>query len=211
MKIWKTWIASALITLPLTVAVGTASANGKDAKEVSYSFDIASSNFTNCGDPPRETTCLGTGVRATRFASQVGNNEHEEIFVDVSVFEIHQHANGTFEIGRLVDHGSGSGDVDVDGLGSAHVDTTFRMDAGATAKVRFALAGTGTASPYSGNTDVSESGCPSGVANINYRGSDRDAVATGQISIGGVVQVPTTAAGPASINIERDKGSCTTA
>lgn len=211
MTTWRRLAASALFVLPLTVATATANADAREAKEVSYHFGIAGSNFTNCTSPPQETTCLGSGVRAVQLATQVGNVETETVFVEVNVFEIHQHANGTFEIGRLVDHGSGAGEVDIDGFHSAQVRASFAMAAGATAHLRFALTGTGATSAYSGNENVSESGCPTGTAHIDYRGAERQALATGTLSIGGVVQQPTTAAGPAFINIERDTGRCTTA
>jgi hypothetical protein len=83
------------------------------------------------------------------------------------------------------------------------------MGDGSTAVVRFSLSGTGAISPYSGTATVDETACPSGTADISYRGRTRDAIATGQLTIGGVVQVPTVAAGPAFLQSEHDEGACT--
>jgi hypothetical protein len=202
-------LSSALIALPLTMFAGTAQAGGKGAVEVSYTFNIGSSNFTNCPPVATEVTCMGTGVRVTRIASEVGDAEHRDVSIDVNVFAIHLHPNGGFEIGVLLNSGSGSGRTEFDGVRSATIKGSVPMGDGSTAVVRFSLAGTGAISPYSGTATVDEAGCPSGTADINYRGRTRDALATGQVTIGGVVQVPTVAAGPAFLQSERDDGACT--
>jgi hypothetical protein len=209
MKKWNALLSSALIVLPLTMFGSTAHADKTAGIEVSYDFNVGSSNFTTCPAQAAEMMCLGTGVRVSRVASEVGDAEHRDVSIDVNVFAIHLHPDGSFEIGELLNSGSGTGRADFNGVRSAMVSGAVPMADGSTAMVRFSLAGTGVASPYSGTANVDEPACPSGTADIGYRGRTREAVATGQLSIGGVVQVPTVAAGPASLLVEHDEGACT--
>jgi hypothetical protein len=209
MKKWNALLSSALIVLPLTTFGGSAHADNNAGMEVSYDFNIASSNFTNCPIPAAEATCLGTGVRVSRVASEVGDTEHRDLSIDVNVFAVHLHPDGSFEIGALLNSGSGTGRASFDGVRSAMVRGAVPMGDGSTAMVRFTLVGTGITSPYSGTANVDEPACPSGTADINYHGRTRDALATGQLTIGAVMQVPTVAAGPASLLVEHDEGACT--
>jgi hypothetical protein len=209
MKQWKMVLVSASLAMPIVMATGSADAGSKESARVRYDFKVASSNFTDCPTPAIETVCLGTGVRVTQVKSKVGEMESKATSIDVNVFEIHLHPDGTFEIGTLVNSGSGSGRLELEDLRSAKVRGSVAMSDGSTAVVRFALAATGPVSPYSGSATVDEPGCPSGSADIAYSGKSTDAIATGQVTIGSDVQVPTVAAGPASMLTERDKGACT--
>jgi hypothetical protein len=209
MKQWKTLLVSASLVMPIVMATGTAQAGSNESARVRYDFKVASSDFTDCPTPAIETVCLGTGVRVTQIKSKVGEMESKATTIDVNVVEVHLHADGTFEIGALVTSGSGSGRLELEDLRSAKVRGSVAMSDGSTAVVRFSLTATGPVSPYSGSATVDEPGCPSGSADIAYSGKSTEAVATGQLTIGTDIQVPTVAAGPAFMLTERDKGACT--
>jgi hypothetical protein len=209
MKKCTALLSSALIVLPLTLLSGTAHADHGRGIEVSYDFSVASSNFTSCPTPAAEVTCLGTGVRVTLLKSEVGDVEHRDVSIDVNVFAVHLHPDGSFEIGDLLNSGSGTGRAKFNGVRSATVMGAVSMGDGSTAMVQFSLGGTGLSSPYSGTASVDEPACPSGTADIAFRGRSREALASGQLTIGGIVQVPTVAAGPASLLSEHDEGACT--
>jgi hypothetical protein len=155
-------------------------------------------------------TCLGASVRAEAVRSEVGEMESRTRTVSVTVVEVHLHADGSFEIGAVVNSGSGPGHIKAEGVKSARVSAAVPMADGSTAMVQFRLKGSGPSTPFSGTETVPEPGCASGSADLTFMGMSRDAVATGQLTIGTDVQVPTVAAGPAFLVSERDRGECTT-
>ncbi|MFM2078384.1 MAG: hypothetical protein RJA49_2274 [Actinomycetota bacterium] len=210
MKLSKTLVACGLVLGSTSWVSGTVSAHSSESTRVRVQLNVAGTNFTDCPIVPAEMTCLGAAVRAEAVRSEVGDMESRTRTVSVTVVEVHLHADGTFEIGAVVNSGSGPGRVKAEGVRSARVKAAVPMSDGSTAMVQFRLKGTGPSTPFSGMATEPQPGCASGSADVSFKGKSRDATATGQLTIGTDVQVPTDAAGPAFLQSERDRGVCTT-
>jgi hypothetical protein len=208
MKFFR-WFA---VAAPIVVAVALAPASAATAagnEPAAATFRAADMDTTDCPIPTSELDCLGTHISAQLLNNKVGQTSQESHIILVSVFHVHEHANGTFDVDPLpFVMGQLDTPVRFRPLSSAHIVGSVPMGDGSTAVIDVLLQGDGPSFVQHFTGIFGEGLCSNGVATGDNTFEQKEALATGSAIIEGGVQSPTTAVAPAGLFVARSTGHC---
>jgi hypothetical protein len=208
MKLFRRFAVAA----PFVVAVALAPASTAVAagnEQAASTFRAADMDTTDCPIPTSELDCLGTHISAQLVNDKVGQTSQEGHIIQVSVFHVHEHANGTFDVDpQPFVTGQLDTPVRFRPLTSAHIVGSVPMSDGSTAVIDVLLQGDEPSFVAKFIGPFGEGLCPSGFAIGNNTFEQKEAIATGSATIEGGVQTPTTAVAPASLFVARSTGQC---
>jgi hypothetical protein len=203
-------IATAAL-IPIVVSSGAAEAHQSHQKlTIAWEVSTSVSNYTDCPvTAPAEIDCVGTQVFVEQREKRIGRTRISTSTASVSIFVVHFHADGTFELDELP-FATGSGPVSLrfHGISRLRVTGSVPMSDGTAVGIGVRLSGVGPVNRYADTGSGPDPDCPSGSSEGTWSGAWRDAEASGVITVDGAPLVPTSAVGVPFILDEHGRGSC---
>jgi hypothetical protein len=166
-------------------------------------------NTTDCPPPTSELECIGTNIFGEVDINKVGTTQQVNGVIEVALFHVHEHANGTFEVDQLpfVD-GSLQTTFKFRPLRSARIQGAVPLSDGTSAVIDIHLEGTGPSDVQRFTGSFFDPLCPNGEATGNTTAEQKNAIATGGATVEGRFQPPTSAVGEPFIFVQRSEGTC---
>jgi hypothetical protein len=205
--------ASVVGVIAAGLVIGTGGfASASSDQKVDLTIQFAEVQFTNCPTslPSQDVHCIGTDVRANSFDSVVGDIHRHASRLDVALFNVVLHPDGTFKVQpQPFATGGGPATFSMDGFDVARIAGSVPMSDGTRAKVAARLFGNNPVSHQDTDFVAPVSDCPSGAAQVTGLARQRNAFASGAATIHGEDQPPTSVVAQPFMALEIDHGFCT--